>query len=118
MIYFKHLRLKKEDKLVAHGGLTLAIKTVDNTLYVGYAKCHSKDNYCKQTGRNLALKRLQNSPIEITTKEVHKKFIDVVQYSILTKIGSQYIASNIRLNDLTLDMLFLTALQKIKNLRK
>ncbi len=59
---YKHLRYKSE-------GLeaTIVIKQEDKEHYlVGWAHCSPQDNYCKQTGRELAVERLKAEPIMLT----------------------------------------------------
>lgn len=73
MIKFAHIR--QHDiigglyQLVGKGGTTIAYEVnktskVININY-GVARCSDKDNFAKKTGRELALKRLRESPMVI-----------------------------------------------------
>lgn len=60
IISFSHVRPKDfEDKPLGKGGVTLCkIKTLEGvTLSEASATCSNKDNYCKETGRRVALNR-------------------------------------------------------------
>ena len=50
---------ESKDRFDARGGITIAaVKTDDNRYIAGCAFCSIRDNYCRKTGRELALKRL------------------------------------------------------------
>ena len=63
-IKFIHCRNMEEDGSVSgKGGMTIAYILDATRKVVGFAaaKCHSKDNYCKYTGRAKATGRLRSS---------------------------------------------------------
>ncbi len=63
-IKFAHYRLfdTKENKVLSHGGITLAytaaVERGITLIKVAGAKCHKRDNYVKKTGRKIAAGKL------------------------------------------------------------
>ncbi len=43
--------------ILPRGGMTNAVIQKDGKIYAGAARCSDKDNYCKSTGRKVALAR-------------------------------------------------------------
>ena len=59
-IKYSHRRLRDENgEILIKGGVTYAYIEGDYFLIAGKAVCSEKDNFCKKTGRKLALRRLQ-----------------------------------------------------------
>jgi len=63
-IKFTHIRtvssggLLHPDELLGKGGITVAYKQIENQVSFAYARCSTKDNYCKAKGRMIAEGRL------------------------------------------------------------
>jgi hypothetical protein len=58
----------------ARGGLTTAVVEVDENgqwkeAFIGQAFCHPQDNFCKETGRRVALEDLFKENGDILTKD-------------------------------------------------
>lgn len=60
-IRFLHIRKfhNVDDTLLGKGGTTVAYEVDDDTIRFAIAKCSPRDNYCRKTGRVIALGRLQ-----------------------------------------------------------
>lgn len=91
MYTFRHVRIPNHEA-------TIAIKKVDNVYKAGVAYCSPKDNYCKATGRSIAIKRLNENPIIVTAADIRNSL-----YIVDTGLTDYTIASF--LNSLTVDSL-------------
>lgn len=50
-----------KDIIQCKGGMTVAYEVDDDTIRFAVAKCSIRDNYCRKTGRSIALGRLNAS---------------------------------------------------------
>ena len=75
-VQFKHFRNRVWDygtcsvEIDPRGGVTIAYVEGDGTSPIGIALCSAKDGYNKKIGRELATKRLQESPYIISNDEL------------------------------------------------
>ena len=65
-----HQRFYNGNEVSARGGRTIVIITDKNrkNIYSGVAICNPTDNYCRETGRNLALNRVLENHQELMEK--------------------------------------------------
>ena len=71
-VYIIHYRwdqfgevVDKKREAFARGGYTFAFSCLDGHVFGQYAQCSDKDNYCKKTGRDLAIHRLLSYPVAL-----------------------------------------------------
>ncbi len=63
MIRFLHVRPQQDGKPTTRGGVTVAYvfnPEMDQVDHWAYARCSSKDNFCRKTGRIIAEGRLHS----------------------------------------------------------
>lgn len=78
----ENFRLSKTGK----GGTTYAVEKLPATAYniddivtvnIGKATCHEDENFCKKTGRDLAILRMKKVELKVTRYVVTKDRVDV-----------------------------------------
>ena len=112
-IKYRHYRLADNGKPAPTGGFTLAVHRNATTAFVGIARCSKHDAYCKQTGRNIAYKRLKslNDHITITASEL-REFIYNRRITLkgFTAAATTKFVNNIQLEDVADELVFQCAM--------
>ena len=91
-VFYIHLRYQEDDGTINnHGGLTIAYREHDNgTVFeVAIARCNLLDNFCRKTGRCIALGNLNwdrlwlcPKPAEIDKKDLHNHVVSFVEEKV------------------------------------
>ena len=112
-IEYRHYRLANKGKPSSTGGFTLALHRNATTAFVGIAKCSKYDKYCKQTGRDIAYKRLKSldNHITITASEL-RSFVYSQHITLkgFTTAATTKFVNSIQLDDVADELIFQCAL--------
>jgi hypothetical protein len=91
-VFYIHLRYQEDDGSISnHGGLTIAYRPHDNEVAfeVAIARCNQSDNFCRKTGRCIALGNLNwdrlwicKAPESDRHADIHKHIVDFVQEKV------------------------------------
>ena len=108
-VQYRHHRPTSNGQPLPTGGVTIALQRNMNMVTVGIAKCSKHDKYCKQTGRELAYKRMQMPDKRFTITASHVR--DFLCYPHITLKGFTPAATtrfinSIQLDDITDELLF------------
>jgi hypothetical protein len=61
LIHMRYWEDAEQTSARNRGGVTIAYHLLDNGhAFVAFSRCSDKDNFCKKTGRNIAIGRLQS----------------------------------------------------------
>ena len=104
VVQYFHIRNFNNNQTSNRGGTTFAYYIDDNGIHFAYAVCSNADNFNKQTGRELAKQRLQDTKILVTipTEQAVQKYIEPINLTFLRKKVAKDILSKISLHDLSL----------------
>lgn len=112
-IKYRHYRLADKGQLSPTGGFTLALHRTATTAFVGSAKCSKHDKYCKQTGRDIAYRRLKllDERLVITEAEL-RDFLYSKRITLegFTANATTKFINSVQLDDITDELIFQYAL--------
>ena len=115
-IEYRHYRLTDNDQPSQTGGFTFALHRNSTTAFVGIAKCSKHDKYCKQTGRDIAYKRLTSLEEHLTITSFDIREFIYSQHIVLTGFtttATTRFINSIKLDDVTNELIFQCALSSI-----
>ena len=104
-MFFKHIRPFNGFEYSTTGGITLAIERTNSIVAFGMATCSDKDNFCRATGRKVAVERLKTSPRLIASADIVEAFSNALPRSIFTKEGIAKMKYIITISDLSNDFI-------------
>lgn len=89
---------------------TIAVQRRDDRYHVAVANCSKKDNYCKETGRDVAAARLDDTDIFVTLEDLN---LLSAKSDMLTQKKVEELNSTITLDDIKIHYILQLATDKI-----
>jgi len=105
-IFYQHLNVGYTNKM------TIAIQRHNDHYLVGYALCNPSDNYCKQTGRDIAVVRMSKDPLIIKLSELQTDMRS--DNIIIVKSTTDRWISELTLDDIRVSSILRTAHLRIR----
>ena len=92
-VLFNHQNTQQEYPFKYRTKNTVAIQREGDHYKVGWSLCSPKDNFCKKTGREQAVKRMNQSDITVSLQEL----LDLIDFD-----GSMFLRKSIQIEKFTL----------------